>query len=329
MTFVTRGRDRHNARMKRDTVNYTVVGAVVLAAFALLLFTLIRITGTRTGEAGYLARYDNVTGLAFGAPVFYEGFRIGQVTAITPERKDGRTRYRVDLAIRGDWPIPSDSVAKLASAGLLADISIAISEGSAKTMLKPGAELKSLGGGDLFAAMNELASEVTLLSRERIRPMVESLQRSVDKIGGELETATPILVHDARTLLTRLNQASAAMNEVLSAPNRAHVASTLEDLASTADNARELSAELRLTQQKLDTLMVEANAAVSENRPALKDAIADLAQITGSLAQRIDSISQNLDSASRHVNEFSREIRKNPNRLLFTPPADEVKVEEE
>lgn len=329
MTFVTGRRPRHNARMKRDTVNYTAVGAVVLAAFALLLFTLMRITGTRTGEAGYLARYDNVTGLAYGAPVFYEGFRVGHVTGITPERKDGRTRYRIDLAIRGDWPIPEDSVAKLASTGLLADISIAISEGASTTMLKPGAELKSLGGGDLFAAMNELASELTLLSRERIRPMVESLADSVDKIGGELESATPLLVEDARTLLARLNEASAAMNEVLSVQNRAHVASTLEDLASTADNARELSAELRQTQQKLDALMVEANATVSENRPALKDAIADLAQITGSLAQRIDSISHNLDSASRHVNEFSREIRKNPNRLLFTPPADKVKVEEE
>ena len=329
MTFVTRGADRHNGRMKRDTVNYTVVGAVILAAAALLLFTMLRITGTRTGEVDYIAHYDNVTGLAFGAPVFYEGFRVGHVNGITPDRRGGRTRYRVDLSIRGDWPMPDDSVAKLASTGLLADISVAISEGTSTTMLKPGAEMTSQGGGDLFAAMNELAGEVTTLSRERIRPLVASLQENVDRIGGELADATPQLVANAKSLLARLNQASAAMNEVLSPQNRAHVATTLEDLAATADNARELSAELRQTQQKLDALMVEANAVVSENRPALKDAIADLAQITGSLAQRIDGISQNLDSASRNVNEFTREIRKNPNRLLFTPPADKVQVEEE
>ena len=82
-------------------------------------------------------------------------------------------------------------------------------------------------------------------------------------------------------------------------------------------------------QAVVNALMIEANAIVGENRPALKDAIADLAQITGSLAQRIDGIAQNLDSASRNVNEFTREIRKNPNRLLFTPPADAVQVEEE
>lgn len=328
MTFVTAATDRHNGGMKRDTVNYAAVGAVVLAALALLLFTLLRITGTRTGEVGYLAHYDNVTGLAYGAPVFYEGFRVGHVSGITPDRKQGRTRYRVDLSIRGDWPIPSDSVAKLASTGLLADISVAIHEGESKLMLKPGAELQSQGGGDVFAAMNELAGELTDLSRQRIRPLVISLQDNVDRIGSELATATPQLVADARSLLTRLNQASAALNEVLSEPNRAHVSSTLEDLAATADNARALSAELKQTQARLDELMTEAGAAVKENRPALKDAIADLSQITATLAMRIDGIAQNLDSASRNVNEFTREIRKNPNRLLFTPPADKVEVED-
>jgi phospholipid/cholesterol/gamma-HCH transport system substrate-binding protein len=315
--------------MKRDTVNYTLVGAVMLVALGLLFATLLGITGTRVGESSYLARYDNVTGLAYGAPVFYEGFRIGQVTGITPERRDNKTRYRVDLAIRRDWPIPADSIAKLASTGLLADISVAISEGKAREILKPGAELRSQGGGDLFAAMNELAGEVTALSRERIRPLVESLQTRVDRIGGEFEAATPVLLADAKTLLTRLNQASSAMNDVLSPNNRAHIASTLENLSATTEHARQLTAELRETQKKLDALMVEANAIASENRPALKSAIADLAQITGALARRVDAIVQNLESSSRHFNEFSREIRKNPNRLLFTPPADKVKVEQE
>ena len=315
--------------MKRDTVNYTVVGGVVLAAMTLLFLTLLGITGTRVGESAYLAYYDNVTGLAYGAPVFYEGFRVGQVTGITPERRDHKTRYRVDLAIRRDWPIPADSIAKLASSGLLADISVAISEGEAREILKPGSELRSQGGGDLFAAMNELAGEVTALSRERIRPLVESLQTRVDTIGGELEKATPELIADAKLLLTRLNQASLAMNDVLSTGNRKNIESALQDLAATTANARELTGELKETQQKLDALMVEANAIVGENRPALKDAISDLAQITGALARRVDAIAHNLESSSRHFNEFSREIRKHPNRLLFTPPADKVEVEQE
>ena len=42
------------------------------------------------------------------------------------------------------------------------------------------------------------------------------------------------------------------------------------------------------------------------------------------VAQRIDSIAHHLESSSRNFDEFTREIRRNPNRLLFTPKADDV-----
>ena len=107
--------------MKRDHVNYTLVGAVVLVALALLLFALVLITGKRGGEADYHTYYRNVTGLRAGAPVFYQGYRIGQVDDVVPERGGDGTRYRVALSLRADWPIPDDSVARLQSSGLLAD----------------------------------------------------------------------------------------------------------------------------------------------------------------------------------------------------------------
>ena len=64
--------------MKRDTVNYTLVGAVVLAALVLLLVGLALITGRSGATSGYVVRYRNVTGLRYGAPIFYQGYRIGE-----------------------------------------------------------------------------------------------------------------------------------------------------------------------------------------------------------------------------------------------------------
>src|SRR5688500_20311884 len=115
--------------MKRETVNYTLVGLVVLVALVLLLASLYAITGKGGPSTSYLVRYRNVTGLTYGAPVFYEGFRIGQVETIEPERVDGKTRYVVELAVRKDWPIPADSVARLAWSGLLAAGAIHSREG--------------------------------------------------------------------------------------------------------------------------------------------------------------------------------------------------------
>ena len=149
--------------MRRDTVNYTLVGTVVLAAIVLLLVGLALITGRGTATTGYVVRYRNVTGLRYGAPIFYQGYRVGQVGEVTPERTPDGIRYKVDLSIRRDWPIPKDSPARLQSTGLLADVSVGISEGASKEVVPPGGELRGVEGADIFAAMNELADALFYL----------------------------------------------------------------------------------------------------------------------------------------------------------------------
>lgn len=308
--------------MKRETVNYTLVGLVVLVAIGLLLGTLFAITGRSGATSTYHATYRNVTGLSFGAPVYYEGFRIGQVETIEPVRTDGRTSYRVELSVRRDWPIPADSVAQLASSGLLADVSISIREGSATQILEPGAAITSREGADVFAALNELAGEVTSLTRTRITPLVETLSQRVDSISQSFDAQTPVLLTDAAALLKRLNEAAESVNLVLGPQNRGNIDQTLASIRAVAK-------DLEDTQAKLDQLVTDAGSIAAENRPVVRDSIRDLSQITTALARRIDAISHNLESSSRNLDEFTREIRKSPNRLLLTPKVDEVVVEEE
>ncbi len=315
--------------MKRDTINYTLVGIVVLAALAVLLAALFAITGRSGGTTSYFTDYRNVTGLGDGAPVFYEGFRIGQVAGIEPQRGKGRTTYRVELAVRRDWTMPTDSIAKLASSGLLADVAIAIREGSSTDNLKPGALIKGEEGQDVFGAVNDLASEVTILTRDRLRPLIENLSARVESITATIDAGAPALVAEADALLKRLNAASDSVNQILSTRNREYIDTTLSDLAGTAANARQVSAELDESRRRLEALLSELRDTVADNRPDIRKAVTDLSQITGSLARRIDSISHNLESSSRNLSEFTREVRKNPNRLLFTPKADNVIVEEE
>lgn len=308
--------------MKRETVNYTLVGLVVLVAIGLLLGTLFAITGRSGATSTYIATYRNVTGLSFGAPVFYQGFRIGQVESIEPVRTDGRTSYNVELSVRRDWPIPADSVAQLASSGLLADVSIAISEGSAAEILEPGSAITSREGADVFAALNELAGEVTSLTRTRITPLVENLSKRVDSISQNFDAQTPVLLTDAAALLKRLNAAAESVNLVLGPQNRGNIEQTLASI-------RAVARDLEDTQAKLDQLVTDAGSIAAENRPIVRDSIRDLSHITTALARRIDAISHNLESSSRNLDEFTREIRKSPNRLLLTPKVDEVVVEEE
>jgi len=306
--------------LKRDTVNYTLVGAVVLAALVLLLVGLALITGRSGATSGYVVRYRNVTGLRYGAPIFYQGYRIGEVNGVKPERTAEGTRYKVELAIRRDWPIPKDSLAQLQSTGLLADVSVGIREGVSKEMLPEGGELKGQESTDIFAAMNELAGQISELTRTQISPLIRTLSQRVDSITGAIDKSTPEVMEQTRALLARLNNASDSLNDVLKPQNRAAVSAILGEVSK-------LSTELRKTRETLDSALGELASIAKENRPDVRRSVQDLSSVLEALSTRMDVITHHLESSSRNLDEFSREIRKHPNRLIVAPKADDVEEE--
>lgn len=308
--------------MKRDNVNYVLVGGVVAVAFVLLMVALALITGRSGVSTSYYAHYHNVTGLRYGAPVFYEGYRIGQVGAIEPERDGKGIRYKVELAVRRDWPIPKDSIARLTATGLLADVAIGISEGASKETAPPGSELKGMELADIFSAVNELAAQLTELTREQIAPLIKNLSQHVDSIASVIDKNTPELVEQSKQLLHRLNSASDSLDDLLKPENRAAASAILV-------NVRDLSHDLRATQDQLKDVLDQVDSVVRENRPAIRDSIADLRATLGALSARIDSITQHLAVASRNFDEFSHEIRKHPNSLLLAPKADKLEGPEQ
>lgn len=303
--------------MKRDTINYVMVGAVVLVAIVLLLVGLALITGRSGASTDYFVHYRNVTGLRYGAPVFYEGYRIGEVGQIEPERNANGTRYKVTLSVKRDWTIPSDSIARLQSSGLLADMSIGIKEGASKQVLAPGAEIPGAENADIFAAVGELAGQVSALTRDQISPMVAMLSNRIDSITGSLDHNTPEILSQAQSLLGKLNDASGALDDLLKPQNRAAVASIL-------GNVQGLSGELRETRKTLDETVGELADIARENRGDIRAAATDLATVMASLSSRMDVITHHLESATRNLDEFSREIRRNPGQLLRSPEPDKL-----
>jgi len=308
--------------MKRDNVNYLLVGIVVVAAFVLFLVALTMITGRSGGTTDYFAHYRNVSGLRYGAPVFYEGFRIGQVGTIEPERTDKGVSFKVELSVRKDWPIPKDSIAKMTSTGLLADVAIGITEGISKDAAPPGSELRSAESADLFGAMNELAGQLTILTRDQIAPLIKNLSQHVDSIASVIDKNTPELVEQSKVLLSRLNVVSDSMNDLLRPENR-------EALSATFANVRDLTKELKSTQQKLDDALAQLDSIAKENRPGIRDSVDDLRSVMAALSGRMESIMQHMEVASRNFDEFAREVRKNPNRLLIAPKGDKLQEPEQ
>jgi len=310
--------------MKRETVNYFTVGLFVLAALAALLGSLYFIVGGNGERDIYYTRYRNVAGLAPGTLVTYEGFRIGRVAAIEPQRNNGKMEYQVELHVSRGWQIPVDSVARIYSDGLLSETVVNISEGNAGTFLAVGGQILGEQGVDLFATMGKLAGEFGSLSDSSIKPLLDNLGHSVQKVGGELEVRVPALLDDVQQLVNRLDSSASYLNEIVNEDTASQARRAIGNIDRGAAGLSALIEGLGDVRRDAQQLIGRLDQIAVQAQPDLQQAIGDLRYILMQVSRYSDGILQNLDSGSRNMSEFSRQIRENPTRLISGSTSAEI-----
>jgi len=302
--------------LKRETINYFSVGLFVLAGLAVLLYIMARLLSGVGERDQYYTYYRNVAGLTTGTLVTYEGYAFGHVAAIEPKRTEQGIRYQVELQVSKDWKIPIDSVARVYSEGLLSDTVVNVTEGASSEFLAPGSELKGEQGVDLFASIGALAGDFSDLSENAIRPMIETLNHTVQQAAGELDSGLPVIMQSMQELVTKLDKSATHLSGMLNAETEVQVHRTLDNIEETANDFRALSAGLVGVQQEAQGLIRKLDGLVTESRPDLQQTVADLRRLLEQVSRYSEGILQNLDSTSRNMSEFSRQIRENPGRLI-------------
>lgn len=125
----------------RHNLIETLMGAVVLAVAGLFLAFAYSSTNVRA-VSGYevVARFDRVDGLARGADVKMSGIKIGTVIEqrLDPQRYLAVVRMTIDPAVK----LPADTVAQVASEGLLGGSFVALVPGGDDKTIAPGGEIK-------------------------------------------------------------------------------------------------------------------------------------------------------------------------------------------
>jgi phospholipid/cholesterol/gamma-HCH transport system substrate-binding protein len=316
--------------VKHENINYVMVGTLVIAMLAILFIVLIRVTGQNVDTESYYVVYGDIAGIAEGTSVTFGGFAIGQVTAIQPVRIKGKTLFKLTLAIDEQWKMPVDSVARIASPGILSDKTIDIAEGNSEEMLQSGDEIRGQGSADMFAAVDAVAFEIKDLSENSIRPMLEKFSQSVetvsnriDNIGGELDKGVPDLLVSANRFMGELNRNVDRLSAILNDSNQQNLTSAITNIDSLSRNLVGLSQRLDNTITEFDKVIVNYGSVVDNNDQDIRKAVLDLRKSLNTVSENIDSIVYNLDTTSRNVSEFSRQIRNNPGVLLGgSPPKD-------
>ena len=307
--------------MKRDTINYFVVGVFVLTLFTLFLMVLYRITGSTGATDEYYVTYDNVAGIKFGTPVLYEGYQIGQVEDIKPEFTAGDTRYRLTVSVKKGWKIQEDSVARVEASGLLSTVSIDIKKGKSESVLAPGSDITGAPSSDLFTTVNDVAEDIRDLSRNSVRPLLDKLNKQVDLISLDIRDITsgnikPLFKDQLFPLMNKLNDSADRLSRVLSDTNLENVDTIMANLQKASLEADTLLKDLQKSRQAVDEMLSQATDLIGENREAVNASVTDLKKTLYVASQHIDAIAHHLEGASRNMHEFTREIRENPGLLL-------------
>jgi phospholipid/cholesterol/gamma-HCH transport system substrate-binding protein len=142
--------------MERDRRLSLTVGGLALASLTVLAVAILSLSSQRaiwTPHYRLVAFFDNVGGLIGGAPVWLAGKRIGGVESVTFDfDESGRPAVKVVMQIERSVQerIRSDSVATIGTIGLLGDVYVEISLGTADAaVLQSGAEVATLAPMDL------------------------------------------------------------------------------------------------------------------------------------------------------------------------------------
>src|SRR6266404_2779176 len=222
-------------------VGITVVVAAI--TLAVLIFLMTSAQGLFTRKILLRAYFDNAEGLRNGAPVRLQGVDIGNVirARILPTRKDTPVEITLKVSSRYEDAIHKDTVANLATAGVLGETFVDLDSLNATgPKAQDNDELKSENAPGISDVVR--ASNTTL---QNVNKIVDAIQQGKGSIGK--------LIYDD-ALYSKLNATVDKLNKIVDAIDRGEgTAGKLVKDPSLYNNANQ-------TVAKVNSLMDDVNA---------------------------------------------------------------------
>ncbi len=283
--------------MKKDNINYLMVGIFTFAGILLFLFMLFKIAGNISDTDQYFVDFENVTGVKDGVVVTYSGYEIGAVSGVEPIVENGYVRYRLSLLVKSGWRIPDDSEARIVRPTVISGRQVEITQGISKQYLKPGEIISSAEAVDIM--------------------------KLVDSVAEELHRFIPRTTDNVDKLLTRLNYSADQMASLLSDKNITHLNNLLAHADTTSQNVSQLADSLNRINKQLNNILDKTDVILGDNSEDIRYTVMEMKKSVNAVSSRIESVMHNLENTSQNMNEFSRTLRNQPSAIIGSkPPAE-------
>jgi phospholipid/cholesterol/gamma-HCH transport system substrate-binding protein len=299
-----------------------LVGIFVLVAAALLIGTILAVSGTfSSGGVPHHTYFKSAGGLMPGAIVRYAGMKAGKVDKVHVDPNDS-TRIEIDMRVWPNIPVKTDSVAKITTLGALSDNYVEIGAGTKGAPLAPpGSELKSVETvgigdlGDMIGSLTPAATQVMQNLNQRLVELQVTIARVNDllnernrqNIGGSLGNLNAMLA-DSRPKVS----ASLANIQIASAK----LVPLLDNLKTTMDQAN-------VTLSHVDSVVLENRQDIREIVVKLKETMYTASSLLEQLkstadlnTDNIDQIVVNIRETTENMKELTESLKANPSALL-------------
>ena len=297
-------------------VNYTIVGAFVLALSALLIAVILWLAS----GGGFQKKYDiylaligeSVAGLSVSAPVKYRGVDVGKVQDIRLDPANSE-QVRLLFAIERGTPIKEDTVAVLKTQGLTGIAYVELDGGSANSPLlhakTPGAYPEIKTKPSLSARLENVIT--------RVMEKLDSTSDSVNKILSDQNIAA---FKSTLADLSVLSRTLAARKDTIDAG--------IASASRTFDNSARVSGQLAVDLGPLlerigksaDAVrkMGDETAQASASAGKTVDSIgSDVKRFTADALPELQRLLGEMNALTISLRRFIHETERNPRGFIF------------
>lgn len=293
-------------------IGLTVLTAIVIAFVG---FKIMRDQPFFKTSTTVYTKFNDVSGLTRGNPVYVKGFKIGSVREMRLEESDSTL---VTLSIDEGVEIPEGSVLYLKSSGLLGNKFIELNRNSGATkMIEDNSFIVGIYDKGI---MDELAEKGDQLS-EQVSTSIQGVESLINKLNGTLSEQNQDNITNTlegfSKLSSELNTLIDEKKEDVDAITQSikNTLATMDDLSS--ENKEELASmikNLESTSGKLDTLSAELN----KSTLTLNNILNKIDSGEGTLGKLVSdpSLYNNLDTLSVNLNQLIKDIQADPKKYL-------------
>ena len=253
----------------------------------------------------YYVYFDDVTGLQESSRVKMRGVEVGNVRSITLMED----KVKVEIAIDADYEdmIPDNSIAEIASAGLMGGMEIYIIQGDSETSMPDGGTFEGRVRPDMLGSLAEKGGELLdglNVTVENLNTLLEANSENIGKLVANLESVT------------------ASIDEMLTASSD-EIEGALGDLHSFTTMLSESSADIQAMITNLESFSGDlADADIVEKLnttvESLNGVLSTIENAEGSVGKLLNDteLYDSLTTASDNLGLLLEDVKARPMRYV-------------